>query len=132
MQIKIIAFDIKGDELGYLISLESEKNIPFKIKRSYFIYNINIHDVRGKHAHKKLRQILICAKGKCKVLFDDNHEKKTVELDGPDKGVVIEPMIWHEMFDFSPDCILICLADDFYDESDYIRNYDEFYRFTKK
>ena len=132
MQIKMLTFDIKGDELGYLVSLQSNKNIPFEIKRTYFVYDISMDDTRGKHAHRKLRQVLICAKGRCKVRFDDNNEKKTVELDGPGKGVVIEPMIWHEMYDFSPDCLLIGLANDFYDESDYIRNYEEYRRARRK
>jgi dTDP-4-dehydrorhamnose 3,5-epimerase-like enzyme len=128
MEIKTLDFDIKGDSLGYLIALESHKNTPFPFKRVYYIFDIDVNDVRGKHAHKKLEQILICCRGKCKVMFDDKREKRTVELDRPNKAVVIPPMVWHEMFDFSPDCLLIAAASDFYDERDYIRSYDEFLR----
>ena len=132
MEIKILTFDIKGDPLGYLIAFESNKNVPFEIKRTYYIYDIAVSDVRGKHAHKKLRQVLICARGKCTLLFDDNREKQKVELDRPNQGVVIDPMVWHEIYDFSPDCLLIGLASDFYDESDYLRNEGEFRRASQK
>jgi dTDP-4-dehydrorhamnose 3,5-epimerase-like enzyme len=126
MDIKVLDFKVEGDELGYLIALESGKNVPFEFNRAYYIFDIAADDVRGKHAHKKLEQVLICARGKCRILFDDKKEKKTVELDRPNRGVVIPPMVWHEIFDFSPDCLLIAVASDLYDEGDYIRDYAKF------
>ena len=128
MNLKILEFDIKGDDLGYILPLEAGKNIPFDIKRAYCIYDIATADIRGKHAHKKLRQVLTCVRGSCKVAFDDGKEKRIVALDRPNKGVVIEPMVWHEIYDFAPACLLLALADACFDETDYIRDYEEFRR----
>ncbi|MCE3255433.1 MAG: WxcM domain protein [Rickettsiaceae bacterium] len=126
MKIEIIDFEIKGDERGSLIALEGNKNIPFEIKRIYYIFDTKEGVQRGFHAHKKLKQILVCVRGSCKILLDDGKEKSEVILDSPDKGLLIESVIWREMFDFSPDCVLVVLADNYYDEEDYIRDYEEF------
>lgn len=82
--------------------------------------------VRGKHAHKSLQQILICIHGSCKILLDNGFEKKVVPLEKPYEGLYVANDMWREMYDFSPDAVLMCLASDYYDESDYIRDYDEF------
>jgi dTDP-4-dehydrorhamnose 3,5-epimerase-like enzyme len=123
-------FDIKGDALGYLIPLESLKNVPFEIKRAYVIYGIDVKDVRGKHAHKKLHQLLLCVHGRCTVMLESPSGKVRIQLDKPNQAVLIEPMVWHEMQDFSSDCVLLGLADDLYNEKDYIRNYEEYLKFT--
>lgn len=123
---KLIDFKTLGDERGSLISLEENKNIPFDIKRVYYIYETDIKVRRGFHAHKKLKQVAICVNGSCKFLLDDGKKKENILLDSPEKGLVIEDMIWHEMYDFSEDCVLMVLADNFYDENDYIRDYQEF------
>ena len=130
MKIEIINFEIKGDERGSLIALEENRNIPFEIKRVYYIFGTKENIRRGLHAHKKLMQVAVCICGSCKMLLDDGTEKKTVLLNKPNKGLIIYDMIWHEMFDFSTDCLLMVLASGLYDENDYIRNYD-FFR-TKK
>lgn len=119
-------FSIRGDERGSLIALENNKDIPFDIKRFYYIFDTKEGVRRGFHAHKKLKQVLICARGSCKILLDDSKEKLEISLDSPDKGLLIDGMVWREMFDFSPDCVLMVLADDYYDENDYIRNYQNF------
>lgn len=124
--IKILNFDIKGDNRGSLISLEQNKNIPFDIKRIYYIFNTKSDVRRGFHAHKNLKQVLICVSGSCKVLVDDGQSKENILLDNPDKGLLISGLVWREMFDFSDDCVLIVLASELYDESDYIRHYSEF------
>ena len=126
MKIEIINFDIKGDERGSLISLEENKNIPFEIKRVYYIFNTVEGIRRGFHAHKKLKQVLVCVAGSCKILLDDGKSKEEISLDNPNKGLLIESMIWREMFDFSPDCVLMVLANEVYDESDYFRDYQQF------
>lgn len=131
MQIKLIPLQIHGDDRGSLISLEQEKNIPFEIKRVYYIFDTEKGVRRGFHAHKELKQVAIAIKGSCKFLLDNGEKKVNLLLDTPSKGVVIEPLVWHEMFDFSEDCVLIVLADNFYDESDYIRDYDEFLEMVK-
>jgi len=123
---RLFEFQVFGDEEGSLVALESSKNIPFEIQRSYHIFGIMPGARRGFHAHKTLKQLAVCVRGTCKFLLDNGSEKKEVSLSNPRQGVLIDPMVWHEMFDFSPDAVLLVLADQHYDESDYIRNYDQF------
>ncbi len=130
METRFIEFDIKGDNRGSLIAIEELKNIPFKIKRVYYIFNTKKGVRRGFHAHKKLKQVAICVSGSCKFLLDNGKEKvNEILLDKIDKGLFIEDMIWHEMYDFSKDCVLVVLASDYYNEADYIRDYNEFLTF---
>lgn len=124
--IKLINFPSLGDERGALVALESNQNIPFDIKRVYYIFGTQQGVSRGFHAHKQLKQVAVCITGKCRMLLDDGKTKESVWLDSATKGILIEDMVWHEMHDFSDDCVLLVLASDHYDESDYIRNYDEF------
>lgn len=131
MDIETIKLSILGDVRGQLISLEANKNIPFNIKRVYYIFGTMPNVPRGFHAHKNLNQVLIAVKGQCTLLLDDGTEKKELILNSPDLGVVIPPLAWHVMSQFSPDCILMCLADDYYDESDYMRDYDEFIEYIR-
>ncbi|MDK9356983.1 sugar 3,4-ketoisomerase [Lelliottia wanjuensis] len=126
MKIELIPLQQHGDERGLLIALEEEHNIPFPIKRVYYMFDTLQGIRRGFHAHKKTRQLAIAIKGSCSFLFDDGKEKKNIILNDPAQGLMIEPYVWHEMYDFSDDCILMVLADDVYDESDYIRNYQDF------
>ena len=81
---------------------------------------------RGFHAHHALVQVAVCVSGSCKILLDDNREREEVLLDSPGTGLIIDKMVWHEMFDFSADCILLVLANDFYAADDYIRDFDVF------
>ncbi|MDK9362302.1 sugar 3,4-ketoisomerase [Lelliottia wanjuensis] len=126
MKIELIPLQQHGDERGLLVALEEERNIPFLIKRVYYMFDTLQGIRRGFHAHKKTRQLAIAIKGSCSFLFDDGKEKKEIILNNSAQGVMIEPGIWHEMYDFSDDCILMVLADDIYNESDYIRNYHDF------
>lgn len=132
MEITIVDFLQHGDDRGTLIALEEMKNIPFEIRRVYYMYDTKEGVRRGFHAHKKLKQVLICVKGQCKILLDDGKEKEIVLLDRPDKGLLIESHLWREMFDFSEDAVLMVLASELYDEADYIRNYDEFIAYVKE
>jgi dTDP-4-dehydrorhamnose 3,5-epimerase-like enzyme len=132
MQIKFIDFDIKGDERGSLIAIEEFKNIPFEIKRVYYIFGTKKGIRRGLHAHKNLQQVAICVRGTCKFLLDNGKNKiKDIILDSPNKGLFIDKMIWREMYDFSDDCVLLVLANEYYDKNDYIRNYNEFLKKVK-
>lgn len=131
IEIKMINFDEHGDERGILIALEQMKNVPFEIKRVYYMYNTVPGVRRGFHAHKNLKQVLICVKGSCKIFLDDGTETAEVLLDEPNKGLLIESHLWREMFDFSDDAVLMVLASELYDESDYIRNYDDFLKYVK-
>ena len=132
MEIKIVKFEEHGDSRGTLIALEQMINVPFEVKRVYYMYNAVPGVRRGFHAHKQLKQILVCVKGSCKILLDDGTEKVEVCLDEPNKGLIIESHLWREMFDFSDDAVLMVLASELYDESDYIRNYEEFLEYVKE
>ncbi len=122
----LINFDIKGDERGSLVAIEQQKNISFEIKRIYYIFNTEKSFIRGKHAHRELNQVLICISGNCKIKVDSGKEIKIIELKERNQGLFIGQMIWREMFDFSADCVLLVLASEYYDEEEYIRDYDEF------
>lgn len=132
--MNIIKYDFQkhGDERGQLIAIEELKDIPFHIKRVYYMYDTGVKVRRGFHAHKSLEQILICIHGSCKVLLDDGTEKEIVVLDKPYEGIYISNNIWREMYDFSEDAVLMVLASRYYDEKDYIRDYEEFLKALKK
>ncbi|MBQ9333463.1 MAG: WxcM-like domain-containing protein [Lachnospiraceae bacterium] len=130
MDIKTYTFEAHGDDRGQLVSLEEMKNIPFDIKRVYYMYKTVGSAVRGHHAHKSLEQILICVHGSCRIHLDDGRETAEVLLDKPYVGLYIANNMWREMYDFSEDAVLMVLASQLYDESDYIRDYDEFKRFV--
>ncbi|MBR0092948.1 MAG: WxcM-like domain-containing protein [Lachnospiraceae bacterium] len=132
MQIVKYQFQQHGDDRGQLVSLEEFTDIPFRIKRVYYMYDTIPDAVRGKHAHKSLQQILICIHGSCKVSLDNGTEKKTVFLERPYEGLYIANDMWREMFDFSKDCVLLVFASEVYDESDYIRDYDTFLEMVRK
>lgn len=126
MNYKMLEFQVMGDKRGCLVALEEQKNIPFVIKRVYYIYDTKPDVVRGKHAHPNLKQVAICVKGSCKFILDDGISKETIVLNHPNIGVYIGENIWREMIDFSPDCVLMVLANDYYNENEYIRNYKDF------
>jgi len=129
--MRFIEFPALGDERGSLVALEAEKSVPFEIKRVYCIFGTKGGIARGFHAHKKLQQVAVCITGKCRMILDDGHERKETWLDSPTKGLVIGDLVWREMHDFSYDCVLLVLASEYYDESDYIRDYDEFIKALK-
>ena len=114
------------NDTGSLTFLEAKKDIPFEIKRVYYIYGVANEARRGFHAHKKLEQCLICVHGNCTILLDDGTERQETTLSDPGEGLYVGPGIWREMYDFSPGAVLLVLASDYYDESDYIREYSLF------
>jgi len=126
--MKDIISNLKGikDERGLLVAVEGLKTIPFEIKRAYYLLDLKEDFARGFHAHKELVQFAVCLKGSCRFVMDSGISRDEYLLDKPQKGILIEPMIWHEMHDFSSDCVLLVFASDYYDESDYIRDYHEF------
>lgn len=132
MQVIKYMFQPHGDDRGQLISIEEYKDIPFDIKRVYFMYDTISSVVRGHHAHKKLEQILFCVHGRCKVRLDNGYEKKVVNLEKPYEGLYISSDMWREMYDFSEDAVLMVLASELYDEKDYIRDYEEFVEYVRK
>ncbi|GAA4652470.1 FdtA/QdtA family cupin domain-containing protein [Kistimonas scapharcae] len=125
MKDSLVFKEIK-DNRGALVAIEAEKDIPFGIKRVYYIYGTAEKVRRGYHAHHELQQLAVCVKGACTFLLDDGNKKEILRLETPNKGVLINKMVWHEMYDFTDDCVLMVLASDHYKEDDYIRDYDEF------
>ncbi|WP_201584115.1 WxcM-like domain-containing protein [Psychrobacter jeotgali] len=121
-----------GDERGSLVALEGEKTVPFAIKRVYYIFGTQPGVARGFHAHRDLKQVAVCVTGSCRMILDDGSRREEFILDSPTKGVLIKDLVWREMHDFSEDCVLLVLASEHYDESDYIRDYDEFIEETNK
>jgi len=127
---RIIDFKkIGNSNVGYLTAIEGNREIPFNIKRIYYIYNVPKEIKRGSHAHKRLEQVLICVNGNVKIKADDGNEKNIFKLSNQNKGLYIGPAIWHEMYDFSPSTVLLVLASKYYNESDYIRDYEEFMKY---
>lgn len=124
--VKLIDFLPLGDNRGSLVALEANKTVPFDIKRVYYIFGTEMGVARGFHAHKALKQVAVCVTGSCRMLLDNGRHKEEVLLDSPTKGLVIEDLVWREMHDFTPDCVLLVLASEHYDEADYIRDYDDF------
>lgn len=117
---------VLGDERGQLIAIESGTHIPFEIKRVFYIYGTQPNVPRGQHSHHKTKQYLIAVNGSCKVTLDNGKSRETYVLNRPYIGLFQDAMVWGTMHDFSSDCVLLVLADQHYNDSDYIRSYDEF------
>ena len=122
----LVSFKTLGDERGSLIAIEEGYNAPFAIKRVYYIFDTKEGVERGFHAHKNLKQICIAVKGECTFVLDNGTKREEIKLNSPNQGLYIEDLIWREMKNFSEDCVLLVLASEHYEESDYIRNYQEF------
>ena len=115
---------------GHLIFLESERTVNFHVKRMYVICGVKAGEHRGYHAHKNLKQVLFCPYGKIEILLDDGKERASIILDSPQKGLIIEKE-WREILWLQDNSVLCVLASDYYDEDDYIRDYDDFLRSAK-
>jgi dTDP-4-dehydrorhamnose 3,5-epimerase-like enzyme len=126
VQVVTYTFQPHGDDRGQLIALEEMSEVPFAIRRVYYLYDTKAGVRRGLHAHKHLEQVLVCVNGSCKVLLDDGSEQTVVSLETPGQGLYIASDIWREMYDFSSDAVLLVLASERYNEADYIRDYDAF------
>ncbi|MCL1036536.1 FdtA/QdtA family cupin domain-containing protein [Shewanella submarina] len=124
--VKMLKFNALGDERGSLIALEQNNNIPFEVRRIYYIFDTKKNVIRGLHAHKNLKQVAIAIKGSCRFVLDDGTAREDVWLKSPNEGLLIDSCLWREMHDFSEDCVLMVVASEKYDESDYIRNYEDF------
>lgn len=131
MQVIKYVFQPHGDDRGQLIALEEFRDIPFRIKRVYYMYDTAKDVIRGFHAHRHLQQILVCIHGSCKIRLDNGKEKKVVPLEKPYEGLYVSNNMWREMYDFSKDAVLMVLASEVYKEDDYIRDYDTFLQMIK-
>ncbi|HIQ53396.1 MAG TPA: WxcM-like domain-containing protein [Pseudomonas pachastrellae] len=117
---------VLGDHRGQLIAIEGGRDVPFEIKRVFYIYGTQPNTPRGQHAHHKTRQYLIVVNGSCNVTLDDGKHKTTYTLNQPNSGLLQETLVWGTMHDFSHDCVLLVLASEHYDDTDYIREYEKF------
>jgi len=116
---------------GNITVIEGSKNVPFDVKRLYYLYDIPGGEDRGGHAHKELRQLIVAASGSFDVMLDDGINKKVVTLNRPDYGLFVIPGIWRELMEFSSGAICLVLASDIYREEDYLRAYLEYINFKR-
>lgn len=122
----LIDLMVKGDNDGKLVAIEVGHGLPFDLKRVYYIWGTTREALRGKHAHKKLEQLIICTSGSCDFTIDNGKERKTIHLNRPDQALHLKSPVWREFTNFSKDCVVMVLASQPYDSADYIHNYDEF------
>lgn len=128
-KVKSMEFPEFGDERGHLVVVEGMKDIPFAIKRVFYIYGSDSEVVRGQHANRKTEFVLINVAGTSKVKILDGKGNEIIYcLNRPHTGIYLPTMVWKDMYDFSEDSVLLCLASENYDASEYIRNYEEFVR----
>ncbi len=114
------------DERGSLTYVEQQNHLPFELRRAYYIYDVPGDEVRGEHAHIDLEQVLVAASGRFDVVVDDGEDRRTVTLDAPDEGLYLPGMTWRAMTNFSEDAVCLVFASEYYDEDDYVHEYDEF------
>lgn len=124
--VKMLDFPEMGDDRGHLIVVEGMSDIPFEIKRIFYIYGSDADVIRGQHANKKTEFVLINVSGTSKVRVTDGESEKIYALDRPHTGIYLPNMIWKDMYDFSKDSVLLVLASEHYDSSEYIRDYTEY------
>lgn len=126
-KVKMLEFSQHGDDRGHLVVAEGMKDIPFDIKRVFYIYGSDKDVVRGKHANRKTEFVLINVAGTSKVKVKDGEGNEAIfYLNRPHMGIYLPTMVWKDMYDFSEDSVLLVLASEHYDDSEYIRDYNEF------
>ncbi len=126
-KVKMLEFPQRGDERGHLVIVEGNQDIPFEIKRAFYIYGSDADVVRGQHANRESEFVLINVAGKSKVKVKDGEGNEAIFLlNRPHTGIYLPTMVWKDMYDFSEDSVLLVLASTHYDPNEYIRNYDEF------
>lgn len=131
-EVKMLQFRKLGDERGRLVVVEGGQDIPFEIKRVFYIYGSDPEVVRGKHANRRSEFILINVAGSSKVrVIDCSGNEMIISLNHPHTGVYLPAMVWKDMYDFSPDSVLLVLSSEHYDPNEYIRDFDEFRRVSK-
>ena len=130
ISIKSRSSKIPGE--GALSFVEGGRDIPFEIRRMYWIYEVEAGKHRGFHSHKQNHQLLVCPYGKIDIILDDGTKRETVTLDAPDKGLILYPDLWREMIWRQTGSVLCVATSEYYDEQEYIRNYDEFLAYIGK
>jgi acetyltransferase-like isoleucine patch superfamily enzyme/dTDP-4-dehydrorhamnose 3,5-epimerase-like enzyme len=130
--VKLYQLPIVNDLRGNLSFGEYDRHLPFIPKRYFLVFDVPSKEVRGEHAHKMLKQFLVCIKGSCSVVVDDGREREEVTLNTPGIGLYMPPMVWSTQYKYSNDAVLLVLASDVYDADDYIRDYQEFSKMTNE
>lgn len=126
-QVQMLEFSQRGDERGHLVVVEGLQDVPFEIKRVFYIYGSDATVIRGQHANRKTQFVLINVAGHSKVMVKDGlGGEAEYSLDRPHTGIYLPTMVWKDMYDFSPDSVLLCLASEHYDPDEYIRDWDVF------
>ncbi|MBE5936537.1 MAG: WxcM-like domain-containing protein [Lachnospiraceae bacterium] len=126
-QVRMLEFPVNGDERGHLVIVEGLQDIPFEMKRLFYIFGSDPEVVRGQHANRKSQFVLINVAGTSKVKVKDGRGNEAIYcLNRPHTGLFIPTMVWKDMYDFSEDSVLLCISDEHYDPAEYIRNYDEY------
>lgn len=123
---KLVRLPRARDERGSLTFIESHRHVPFAMQRVYYLYDVPRGESRGGHAHRALRQLVIAIAGSVRIELDDGRERRTFTLDSPDEGLLIVPMIWRELSEFSPGAVCMVLASEPYDPEDYIHDHTRF------
>mgnify|MGYP002706391220 FL=1 len=132
-QVRMLEFAEYGDNRGHLVIIEGEIDIPFPIKRAFYIYGSKTDVIRGQHANKKTQFVLINVAGKSKVRVRDGEGNEAIYcLNRPHTGIYLPTMVWKDMYEFSEDSVLLVLASEHYDPTEYIRDYDEFVKAIKE
>lgn len=131
-QIKLLEWKDLGDERGNLVVVEGNMDIPFEIKRIFYIYGSDDTVVRGQHANRNSEFVMINVCGTSKVKVDNGKESRIIELNRPRMGLYLKNNIWKDMYDFSPDSILLVLASEHYDEREYIRDYGAYQAYLRE
>lgn len=131
MKVQLYEFERHMDERGKLVALEKNE-LPIRMERVFYMYDTwpDVH--RARHAHKSINEMLICLSGSCRVLLDDGEKKQEIVLSRPEEALLVPPELWREIYDFEKGTVVMAIADAPYEESDYIRDYDEFLKFFGK
>ncbi len=127
----ILNFSDLGDERGKLVVIEGGRSVPFEIQRVFYIYQSDAKVIRGQHANRRSEFVLVNVAGTSRVRLTDGKEEMNVELDRPMTGIYIPSMVWKDMYDFSPDSVLLVLASTHYDDTEYIRDYDTYLKMVE-
>lgn len=126
-EVRMLEFPQRGDERGHLVIVEGMQDVPFEIKRIFYIYGSDTNVVRGQHANRRTEFVLINVAGQSKVkVLDGKGNEAVFSLNRPHTGIYLPTMVWKDMYDFSPDSVLLVLASEHYDPDEYIRDYDTF------
>ncbi|HOJ64504.1 MAG TPA: FdtA/QdtA family cupin domain-containing protein [Spirochaetota bacterium] len=127
-RVRLISFKSNTNENGSLIAIENNRDIPFEIKRIFYIYGAREGTIRGKHANKNSKMVIIAINGSCTIKTYYQNKEEIFRLNSKDQGLFTDRMVWKEMYDFSNDCVLLILTDSFYDPYEYITDFDYFKR----